>query len=793
MANLELNFLVMSKKTFKLSLILILTVLILSGCTLPWEKKKTPPTEEPIIEEPVVEEEVVRTNDLKKFSDVAELQQFLEENSSDTNLTFGTPLARGAMEISLMMNSLSATGRNEGVAVSSDSSGNTLDYSTTNNQVAGVDEADIIKTDGNFIYALVRNDLFIIKANPAGETQVISKITFKSRPLDLFISGTSLAVFGNDDQIFTTELFQSFRRQTGYTFFKVFNLTDPASPQLVRDLDFEGSYTNSRLIGDYVYFITNNYAYYIENEQLTPRVLEAGAVLSSDCASVSRCFAPDVYYFDIPYDSYNYTSITAINIADNNEAINGQIYLMNNGQNLYVSKNNLYITYTEYLNEYELEQEIKRERVLTSLSAGDQDKIKKIEAVANFILTTDEKKMKVATIIDRYLSSLTEAEQSIWQENIDTTLLNRLKQKSKEMEKTVIHKIAISGKIIEYKAKGEVGGQVLNQFSMDENGSYFRLATTRSSMWSRLFDRPQDSYSNIYILDVDLQIVGSLENLATTERIYAARFMGDRLYLVTFKQTDPLYVVSLVDPTKPEVLGAVKVPGFSTYLHPVDKNGTKLLGLGREAEESESGGVKVKGLKLSLFDFSDLSRPRELDSYLLGDERSDSIALYDHKAFLYSEEKNILSIPAILRENNGRLSFAGALIFTLNDNSISLKGRIDHSAGGYFTQTDYWQGFNYFDNTVKRSLYINDNLYTFSNKFLKINNLTDLSEVKSLILTSGDDDYIITSPPLPEETITPEPMIENLENPLEEVIIKESIAPEIDTSLPEVPDTPTEP
>jgi len=767
----------MSKKIFKLSFILLLVILVVSGCTFPWEKKEAPIlTEEPVIEDVPMEEEKPKTNDFKKFANSEELQKFLEESFTNNNLSWGTSLSRDTAEMSLQ--AAAPTAVNQEVSTSN-SGGSNFDYSATNNQVVGVDEADIIKTDGSFIYALVRNDLLIIKASPAGDSQIISKITFKSRPLDIFIKGTSLAVFGNDDQIFASELYQSFRRQNSYTFFKVFDLNDPSNPQLVRDLDFEGYYTDARLIDNYVYFITNNAAYYVEGEPLTPRVITNGAVLSAECLDSSPCFAPDVYYFDVPYDSYNYTSITAINIQDNSEEISGQVYLMNSSQNLYVSKSNIYITYTEYLNEYELEQEVKQELVLTSLSASDQNKISEIKAAPNFILTKDEKQIKISWIIDRYLSSLGEAEQIVWQSNIDNALSKKLKQKAKDMEKTIIHKIAISGRTIEYQAKGEVSGQVLNQFSMDENAGYFRIATTRSSLWSRIFDRPQDSYSNIYVLDANLQLVGSLENLATTERIYAARFMGDRLYLVTFKQTDPLYVINLVDPTKPEILGAIKVPGFSTYLHPVDQNGTKLLGLGRQAIDDGSGGVTVQGLKLSLFDFSDLSRPQELDSYILGDQRSDSIALTDHKAFLYSAEKNIISIPAVLRENNGRLSFAGALIFTLENDVINLRGRIDHSAGGYFTQSDYWRGFNYFDNTVKRSLYINDNLYTFSNKFLKINSLTDLGEVKSLILTNSDDDYVITPLVNPEQDI-----LDENDND-EEIQIDENIIPDENNEMPD--------
>ena len=237
--------------------------------------------------------------------------------------------------------------------------------------------------------------------------------------------------------------------------------------------------------------------------------------------------------------------------------------------------------------------------------------------------------------------------------------------------------------------------------------------------------------------------------------------MGDRVYLVTFKQTDPLFVISLKDPTKPAVLGALKIPGFSNYLHPADKDGNKLIGLGRDTEETAGGGVKVKGLKLSLFDFTDLAKPKELDSYLIGDASSDSIALSDHKAFLYSESKNLLAFPVVLREN-GNLNFAGSFVFTIDKDRLKLKGRIDHSAAGHYAQADYWDGYGYYDNTVKRSLYINDDLFTFSNKFLKVNSLTDLSEIKSLELTSGGDDYIIT--PLPAALTTTPEIIPSLGN-----------------------------
>lgn len=747
----------MSRKFFRLSLLLLVTVILVSGCNMPWKKKAAPadqsqPTDQSTTTDQNTDTQT--TNDLKKFTDYQELKTFLEEHASGGGLTYGSPTLMRGMAENLAVKSMApiatdsvgaTSGSSANNVVSQDSSvpNNTLDYSGTNNQVAGVDEADIIKTDGNYIYALVRNELSIVKANPAGEAAVVSKITFKSRPQGILINGKNIAVFGSDEQIYAQPLYRSFRRQNPYTFFKVFDLSDPANPKQVRDLDFEGSYISARLIGDYVYFISSNYAYYVDKEPLTPRVISNGEVLANACGTSTNCFMPDVYYFDIPYNSYNYTSVSAINLRNANEAITGQVYLLDNSQNIYVSGSNIYLTYTQYLNEYDLEQMVKKDLVYPKLTAADQDRIVKIEAVPGFILNANEKKVKTALIIDRYLSSLSAEEQSAQQTEIDTALKNKMLEKAKEMEKTIIHKIAISGQSIEYRAKGEVSGQVLNQFSMDENGNYFRIATTRNQLWSRLADTSQDSYNNIYVLDADLKVVGSLENLATTEKIYAARFMGDRVYMVTFKRTDPLYVIGLSDPSKPAVLGAIKIPGFSNYLHPTDASGSKLIGLGREVEENTNGSIKIKGLKLSLFDFSDLAHPKEADSFVIGDERSDSIALSDHQAFLYSAAKNLLVVPSVTRDSTGNLSFAGALVFSITDNRFNLRGRIDHSEGGHFSQVDYWRGFDYYDNTVKRSLYIGDSLFTFSNKFLKINSLADLAPLKNVELTAGSD-FIIT-------------------------------------------------
>ena len=392
-----------------------------------------------------------------------------------------------------------------------------------------------------------------------------------------------------------------------------------------------------------------------------------------------------------------------------------------------------------------------KEIVYPRLSDKNQERIAKIEIVENFILSQEEKMNKISYIIEKYSSSLREEDRDKLENEVEDRLKQKYQDISKELEKTVIHKIALDDGKLEYKTFSEVTGKVLNQFSMDEYNGYFRIATTKNRAWSRFEEWDKKSYNNLYVLDENLKQVGALENLAEDERIYSVRFMQNRAYMVTFKQMDPLFVIDLADPKNPKVLGKLKIPGYSDYLHPYDD--TTLIGLGKDTSESEWGGVKVKGLKLSLFDVADVSNPKEIDVYVMGDSGSDSIALRDHKAFLFSHEKNLLSIPVSIRESldnkgYGKLTFSGAAVFKVDKNGFKLKGKIDHSDSGKQSDRDYWSGYSYYDNTVKRSLYIDDVLYTFSNQYLKMNKLDDLGLVKRLELkknapNSGDDFIII--------------------------------------------------
>jgi len=770
----------MIKKTnLAVTISLFLTLFLLSACNYQVIRNKVneqngiQKKDKNITKEPVqnkqeanlsVADQLAQQSQIKKFSDLEELQEFLENSEVDGRNSYSS---FGSMRGDVMMESMNDSVNfglpmqkmeMESKALTNTSqSGGSDDFSKTNVQVEGVDEADIIKTDGKYIYAVVKNDLYIIDAYPVDSSKVLTKISFKDRPQDIYINDDSLVIFGYDTQIYKNETFNHFRRRNSFSFFKVFDISDPKEPKQVRDLNFEGNYRDSRMIGDYVYFVTNNYNYhYIEDEPVLPRVIDGGQVVNQTCVSEesSKCFVPDVYYFDIPYSSYNFTVVNAINIKDSEEQVKGDVYIMSSSQNMFVSQNNIFLTYTKYINEYDLMMEVMLELVFPNLSKKNQDKITKINSVDSFILNKNEKRQKVAALVERYIQSLSDVEQ----ENLENKTENAMKKKyediAKELEKTVIHKISINKGDLEYKTNGEVTGHILNQFSMDESDGYFRIATTKNQTWSRYMadDSERESYNNLYVLDENLKQVGAVEGLARGERIYSVRFMQNRAYMVTFKQTDPLFVIDLSVPEEPKVLGELKIPGFSNYLHPYDDN--FLIGIGKDTKETEWSGVRTKGLKLSLFDVRDVENPKEVDVYVMGDYGSDSIALHDHKAFLFSKEKHLLSIPVSIRESIGEnrwgdLTFSGAAVFEVTEAGFELKAKIDHSNGGKSSERDYFRGYNYYDNTVKRSLYIDKVLYTFSNNYIKMNEMGEYDLLKNLQLKKNrsgvDDDFEIVN------------------------------------------------
>jgi uncharacterized secreted protein with C-terminal beta-propeller domain len=246
------------------------------------------------------------------------------------------------------------------------------------------------------------------------------------------------------------------------------------------------------------------------------------------------------------------------------------------------------------------------------------------------------------------------------------------------------------------------------------------------------------------VLDPDMRVIGALEDLAPGERIHSARFMGDKCYVVTFKKVDPLFVIDLSSPADPKILGRLKIPGYSDYLHPFGDG--FLIGIGKETVEAEEGDFSwYQGLKVSLFDVRDLENPTEISKLIIGDRGTDSPVLRDHKAFLLDMGRGLLIMPVLVAKIDpsdysngvpanayGEYVWQGAYVLSVSaDDGIEVLGRITHLDDGEILKSGY-----YFESkhSVKRALYINDVLYTLSEGLVKANDIPTLQELNALDL-----------------------------------------------------------
>lgn len=265
---------------------------------------------------------------------------------------------------------------------------------------------------------------------------------------------------------------------------------------------------------------------------------------------------------------------------------------------------------------------------------------------------------------------------------------------------TQIYKFGLEGDQAPFEGFGTVDGYVLNQFAMDEEAGYFRIATT--SGWGA------DATNSIYVMadtGDDLEVVGAITNLGLTERIYSVRFEGDHGYVVTFRQTDPFYTLDLSDPFDPRVAGELKLPGYSSYLQEIGPG--LVIGLGRNADENG----RVNGLKLTVFDTSDLANPREISSTALtsGSMYEWSSAESDHHAISWFPAQGILALPVTTYDANWNGSHF-VKVLRISQDGIESLGEVAH------------------DSSIQRTLRINDLLFSMSENSILANRLTSPSE-----------------------------------------------------------------
>lgn len=519
------------------------------------------------------------------------------------------------------------------------------DYSKTNTQVQGVDEADIVKTDGTYIYYLTNEKLTIINTENASQMKEMSTIKFDETftPEELFLNNDKIIVIGTRYEYDKTErkigidedyLYPNYMDKT-YTSAKLYNVKDKINPTLERTVEVEGDYLTARMIGSNVYIASNKYMYYayicntyksteLNEDDFKPHYLDTAT--SNETKSINF----DCIYYIPEFEDTNYLNIVAFNITNNQEA-NVESYL-GAGEEIYASKENLYVTKTKY--DYE--------------------------------------------------------------------------RKNKTSITTEIYKFNLNNANCTFAKAGDVPGSVLNQFSMDECNGYFRISTTDSTSWNS-----ESNTNNLYVLNENLETIGKIEGLAKGERIYSVRFMGNRAYMVTFVETDPLFVIDLSNPTTPTVLGELKIPGYSKYLHPYDE--THLIGIGEDTEVVNYGygdRVVTNGMKMAMFDVTDPNNPQELYNVKIGEKGTYSELLYNHKALLFSKEKNIIAFPISITENDYKVTFQGAIVYGVSlEKGFELKTKISNSA------TDYDRYYS--RNRVERIIYIKDTLFTLSNGLIK--------------------------------------------------------------------------
>ncbi len=292
---------------------------------------------------------------------------------------------------------------------------------------------------------------------------------------------------------------------------------------------------------------------------------------------------------------------------------------------------------------------------------------------------------------------------------------------------TNIYKFALEGENIVYKAEGKVDGEIVNQFSLDEYNGNFRIATTTGNSW----DETDEQKNHLFILDKDLNEIGSVKDLAKGERIYSTRFNGDKAYMVTFKNVDPLFVIDCKDPKNPEVLGYLKIPGFSTYMHMLDEN--HILGFGSDTKE-EKDRITRAGFKISLFDVTDPKNPKEVKSEVIGKEGTYSELEYNHKALMISLKKGILSFPiAVASDTPYVTKFQGSYVYNVSENDFSYKGNIEQS---YATKSEK----DNYEYQLKRTLYIGDYLYSLSDVDMIITDLNTMEKVATIEIPSMEEE-----------------------------------------------------
>jgi Beta propeller domain len=627
----------------------------------------------------------------------------------------------------------------------------TVAFSSTNVQVAGVDEADLIETDGEYLYIVSGLDLVIVKAGVGEELEVVSRVTLDERPTGMYLSGNRLALLSTSGfhgfpqsirggLVFATDVFAFTQGEITppKTTVTVLDIADRAAPTLVQKTEMDGLLVTSRTVDGQLRIVLTNE---INLPMPIARPIDGSAQPAEpqyDPSVIRGFLTADVampYYWGTPavYETKEeYLARVRDEILDRvlphvrSLALDGTI----------ISESELFDATGVY------RPESLFGRNLTTIATFDLSSNTSGPAATSTIITGGPAQVYASAeslyVFAEQASNHYHGGGGLWA--------------GQEAPKTGVWKFDFDNltQSPELVATGEFDGTLLNQFAADEHDGHLRLVT--QSNWSLA----GQSLHVLRQVGDELKVVGSIGGIAPNEQLYSVRFVSERAFFVTFRQTDPLFAVDLSDPEKPELLGELHIPGFSDYLEPIDEN--HLLAIGRGADEATG---QFQELQVSIFDISNMTDPQLVHRYSFEGGRTTATPATgdrwnrgdgDHHAVSYFASDEIFAMPILSAEENSWWwdGDQTAALFEAGQGGLQVF-RMNVDAG--FTPLAIIEH----DTLVERSLQIGDHLYAISSGTVTVHDLANpnarLGEV-SIAAEPGIEPVALTMYEAPVEAVS---------------------------------------
>ena len=614
--------------------------------------------------------------------------------------------------------------------------GGATQYSGTNVQVAGVDEADFVKNDGSLIYIVADGRFQIIDAWPPQESRVIGSQAIEGEPRKLFVSSGKALVYSSLGSIDLSGPYNSpwgslgafypgvpecsygydcdFTGDGRKTKISVFDITDPANPVLQRELRLSGSYINARRIGTAVHTVATFPPPSFPGVSYWPDIMNHCWTYGPGAPT-----RPSVEEVVTALEDLKTTNRLAIENADISDVL-PSIEDIRHIDGTTVSTDNILADCRDFSSTV-----LPDGQSFLSVLSLDMDRNDDVKATT----ILGRPGAVYATPASLYVAARQHA-------SIPFAPVFGMPEVPKES--TVVHKFSIGSNPAAnvYTASGSVKGNVLNQFSMDEWDGHFRIASTSGHLPD---PRTHSTVSILQETNGELVLAGQVDNIAPGEDIRSARFYGERGFLVTFKKTDPLFSLDLSSPASPKVVGTLKIPGYSTYMHLMDES--HLLTIGYDAAD-QGDFAWFQGIMLQIFDVGDMANPSLMHREVIGTRGTASEAATNHLAFNYFASKGLLAIPATICEGvaggdmyNTTMTFSGLLVYDVSVRSgFSFKGGVSHVSplspqapqmcGSWWTQPQ---------TVVKRSIFMDDYVYSVAEDKIIVDPVNELGKDISVI------------------------------------------------------------